>query len=167
MKLTKQKLYNLIKEEYKTSTSSQLFENNKLDEIMGMFVSPEFDRIEQGAEFMFSLMIADEEEPLYGGRYGEMTLSFEDGELYNKIRNVIEQHIKDYFSFKYPNREGLADSFASRRIRDGKTSIGYYIGDNPGVASLFMFHDGNKITVTDYSTSGEDAPGTGGTKTTI
>ena len=132
---------------------------------MGMFISPEFDRIEQGAEFMFSLMIADEEEPLYGGKYGEMTLSFEDDQLYKNIRSRVEQNIKDYFNSKYPDREGIADAETSRRIRGGDIG-GYIVGDNPGQATNFMFHDGNKITVTDYSTSGE-APGTGGSKTTI
>ena len=158
MKLTRQKLYNLIKEECREASNNPLVENNKLDEIMGMFANPDFGEVEQGAEFMYSLMLADEEEPLYGGKYGEMTLSFEDDELYNNIRNVIEQRIKDYFSSKYPNREGLANAQASRRIRDGKTSIGYYVGDNPGVATLFMFHKKqgvNMITVTDYSNSGQ------------
>tara|TARA_B100001094_G_C17751822_1_gene586182 strand:+ start:55 stop:534 length:480 start_codon:yes stop_codon:yes gene_type:complete len=158
MKLTKEKLYNLIKEEYNGTNSSLLVENNKLDEIMRMFANPDFGDVEQGAEFMYSLMLADEEEPLYGGKYGEITLSFEDDELYNKIRNVIEQRIKDYFNSKYPNREGIANAQASRRIRDGQTSIGYYVGDNPGVATLFMFHKKqgvNMITVTDYSTSGQ------------
>ena len=161
MKLTKQKLYNLIKEEYRTSSSSPLLENKKLDEIMGMFISPEFDRIEQGAELMFSLMIADEEEPLYGGKYGEMTLSFEDDQLYKNIRSRVEQNIKNYFDKKYTDeksgfltRQGqrTADAETSRRLRGGDVG-GYIVGDNPGQATNFMFHDGNKITITDYSTS--------------
>ena len=152
MKLTKQNLYNLIKEEYEKSERNSLMEAASLDEVIGLFASPDLGEVEHAAEFMFSLMVADEEEPLYGGKYGEITLSFEDGELYNKIRDAVEQRIKDYFNSKYPEREGIAYAEISRRLRGGDVG-GYIVGDNPGVATNFLFHDGNKITVTDYSTS--------------